>query len=156
MTAPAAGDTAPDFELATGSGARLRLADMRGRTVVLYFYPKDNTQACTLEAKEFSALKDEFGSLGAVVVGVSPDSVTRHANFARKQALSIDLAADVDLAAANAYGVWVEKSMYGRSYMGVERATFVIDARGRIVRIWRKVKAAGHAAEVLAFLRSSG
>lgn len=121
MTALAAGDTAPDFELATGTGARLRLTEMRDRTVVLYFYPKDNTQACTLEAKEFSALKHEFGSAGAVVIGVSPDSVTRHANFARKQGLSIDLAADVDLAAANAYGVWVEKSMYGRSYMGVER-----------------------------------
>jgi peroxiredoxin Q/BCP len=154
MTIPAQGDAAPDFELPAGSGGMLRLSALRGRFVVLYFYPKDDTQGCTLEAREFSALKGAFETAGAAIVGVSPDSAARHVGFARKHGLTIDLVSDSELAAANAYGVWVEKSMYGRRYMGVERATFLIDPQGRIARIWRKVKAAGHATEVLEHLKA--
>jgi peroxiredoxin Q/BCP len=150
------GDAAPDFSLPRGGGGTLSLGDLRGRIVVLYFYPKDDTAGCTAEAIDFSALKPDFEAGGATVVGISPDSAKRHANFAAKHGLSIDLAADEALATANAYGVWVEKSMYGRSFMGVERATFLIGSDGRIRRIWRKVKVKGHAAEVLEAARGLG
>ena len=149
------GDMAPDFELPSGSGAAVRLSALRGSKVVVYFYPKDNTEGCTLEAREFSVLKSEFERAGAKVFGVSPDSVAKHANFTRKQDLTVDLLSDAELKVVNAYGVWVEKSMYGRSYMGVERATFLMDEQGRIARIWRKVKAAGHAADVLEAVRAA-
>ena len=147
---PQDGDKAPDFELPTESGEALKLGKLKGRPIVLYFYPKDDTSGCTAEAKDFSRLAPEFRKAGVEVVGVSPDSVESHAKFRRKYDLAIKLGADADKAVANAYGVWVEKSMYGRKYMGVERTTFLIDKTGRIAKIWRKVKVPGHAAEVLA------
>jgi len=147
---PQDGDEAPDFMLPTESGEALRLAKLKGKTVVLYFYPKDDTSGCTAEAKDFTRLAAEFRKAGVEVIGVSPDSVESHAKFRNKHDLSVRLAADTDKAVANAYGVWVEKSMYGRKYMGVERATFLIDKAGRIARSWRKVKVPGHAEEVLA------
>jgi len=144
------GDMAPDFELPTDAGGTLKLARLRGKPVVLYFYPKDDTSGCTAEAKDFSRLAADFSAAGAEVIGVSPDGVESHQKFRRKYDLAIKLAADADKAVAQAYGVWVEKSMYGRTYMGVERSTFLIDEKGRIARSWRKVKVPGHAEEVLA------
>jgi thioredoxin-dependent peroxiredoxin len=144
------GDKAPDFGLETEAGATLKLSSLKGKPIVLYFYPKDDTSGCTLEAQEFSRLMPEFRKAGVTVIGVSPDSVASHQKFCKKYDLSITLAADVDKTAANAYGVWAEKSMYGRKYMGVERSTFLIDKAGRIARSWRKVKVPGHAGEVLA------
>ena len=117
---------------------------------MLYFYPKDDTSGCTAEAKDFTRLAPDFRKAGVEVIGVSPDSVESHAKFRKKYDLAVRLAADADKAVANAYGVWVEKSMYGRKYMGVERSTFLIDGKGRIVKSWRKVKVPGHAEEVLA------
>jgi peroxiredoxin Q/BCP len=146
---PQDGDKAPDFTLPTEGGEALRLAKLKGKPVVLYFYPKDDTSGCTAEAKDFTRLAPDFRKAGVEVVGVSPDSVESHAKFRNKHDLAIKLAADTDKAVANAYGVWVEKSMYGRKYMGVERATFLIDKAGRIARSWRKVKVPGHAEEVL-------
>jgi thioredoxin-dependent peroxiredoxin len=143
-------DKAPDFDLPTESGEALALSSLKGKTVVLYFYPKDDTSGCTAEAKDFSRLAADFRKVGAKVIGVSPDSVASHQKFRRKHDLAIKLAADTDKAVAMAYGVWVEKSMYGRKYMGVERSTFLIDKAGRIARSWRKVKVPGHAEEVLA------
>ncbi|MDQ6437154.1 peroxiredoxin [Mesorhizobium sp. LHD-90] len=156
MAELAEGDIAPDIVLPRGSGGTISLSGLKGKKVVLYFYPKDDTQACTAEAIDFSALKRDFEAAGAVVVGVSPDNPKKHGKFAAKHAISIDLASDEDLVAANAYGVWVEKSMYGRRYMGVERCTFLIGTDGRIRRIWRKVRVRGHAAEVLAAVRDLG
>lgn len=146
------GDLAPDFDLPSDGGEPLRLKAFRGRSVVVYFYPKDDTEGCTLEAREFDALNAGFEKAGAVVIGISPDSPRRHHNFKCKYELGLRLASDQEKTAANAYGVWVEKSMYGRTYMGVERATFLVAPDGRISRIWRKVKPKGHAEEVLAAL----
>ena len=143
------GDSAPDFELETDTHGTIRLSDFRGRKVVLYFYPKDNTPGCTREGKDFSGLLDAFEEADTVVIGISPDTVRKHANFREKQGLRVILAADPERKAIEAYGVWKEKSMYGRKYMGVERSTFLIDREGRIARIWRKVKVKGHAEEVL-------
>ncbi len=148
------GDIAPDFELETDTEGSIRLSDFRGRKVVLFFYPKDNTPGCTQEAKDFSELLDEFEKLGAVVIGISPDTVRRHKNFREKHGLKVILAADPEHKVLQSYGVWKEKSMYGRKYMGVERSTFVIDEQGRIDKIWRKVKVKGHAQEVLDTLRN--
>ena len=153
---PQDGDKAPDFTLATESGKPLKLSSLKGKPVVLYFYPKDDTSGCTLEAKEFSRLAPEFRKAGAEVIGVSPDSVESHQKFSRKYDLAVRLAADTDKAVANAYGVWVEKSMYGRKYMGVERATFLVGKDGRIASSWRKVKVPGHAEEVLAAIKAAG
>ena len=147
---PQDGDKAPDFELPTDAGGSLALSGLKGKPVVLYFYPKDDTSGCTAEAKDFSRLAPDFRKAGVEVIGVSPDSVESHAKFRKKYDLGIKLAADADKAVANAYGVWVEKSMYGRKYMGVERSTFLIDKAGRIARSWRKVRVPGHAEEVLA------
>jgi peroxiredoxin Q/BCP len=144
------GDKAPDFKLPDETGETVGLAKLKGKPLVLYFYPKDDTSGCTLEAQDFTRLAPDFRKAGVEVIGVSPDSVESHCKFRDKYGLSVRLAADVDKTAANAYGVWVEKSMYGRKYMGVERSTFLIDKAGRIVRSWRKVKVPGHAAEVLA------
>jgi thioredoxin-dependent peroxiredoxin len=144
------GDKAPDFELPIESGGRLGLSGLQGKLVVLYFYPKDDTSGCTAEAKDYSRLAGNFRNAGVEVIGVSPDSVESHRKFRNKHDLDVRLAADADKAVATAYGVWVEKSMYGRKYMGVERSTFLIDKQGRIARSWRKVKVPGHAAEVLA------
>ncbi|HHN73169.1 MAG TPA: peroxiredoxin [Thermopetrobacter sp.] len=147
---PDVGDVAPDFELETDTEGTLRLSDLRGRKVVVYFYPKDNTSGCTREAQDFSERIADFDAADTVVVGISPDSVKKHANFRAKHDLKVILAADPERRAIEAYGVWKEKSMYGRKYMGVERSTFLIDRAGRIARVWRRVKVKDHAAEVLA------
>jgi peroxiredoxin Q/BCP len=147
------GDKAPDFELPTETGETVKLSKLikvGGKPVVVYFYPKDDTSGCTAEAKDFTRLAADFRKAGVEVIGISPDSPESHQKFARKHDLEVRLAADADKAVANAYGVWVEKSMYGRKYMGVERSTFLIDKSGRIARSWRKVKVTGHADEVLA------
>ncbi len=148
------GNIAPDFELPRDGGGTVSLKTFSGKPVVLYFYPKDDTEACTKEAIAFTGLLPEFEKAGASVIGVSPDSVKKHDKFAMKHGLSVILAADEDTALANLYGVWKEKSMYGRTYMGVERTTFLIGADGRIARIWPKVKVAGHAEEVLESLKA--
>jgi thioredoxin-dependent peroxiredoxin len=144
------GDAAPAFELPATGGAPISLAGLKGRKAVIYFYPKDDTSGCTLEAQDFQALKGEFAEAGTEVIGVSADSVASHDKFARKYGLDLTLASDESLTMLEAYGVWVEKSMYGRKYMGVERTTVLVDRDGRIARIWPKVKVPGHAAEVLA------
>lgn len=148
------GAPAPDFALSTDGGGALSLKALKGRKIVLYFYPKDDTSGCTREAQDFNALRAEFAAAGAEIVGVSPDNVASHDRFKKKYALGFPLAADPDKGALAAYGVWVEKSMYGRKYMGVERTTVLIGADGRIARIWPKVKVPGHAAEVLAAARA--
>lgn len=142
------GAKAPDFELQGGAGP-IRLADFAGKPLVLYFYPKDDTSGCTREAQDFSALADEFQKAGAAVLGVSKDSVKSHGKFVEKYGLSIPLGSDPEGAVVERYGSWVEKSMYGRKYMGIDRSTFLIDGNGVIRRIWRKVKVPGHAQEVL-------
>ncbi|KAB1086726.1 peroxiredoxin [Neorhizobium galegae] len=148
------GDIAPEFELPRDGGGSVSLKTFTGNPVVLYFYPKDDTEACTKEAISFAGLLPEFEKVSASVIGVSPDSVKKHDKFAKKHGLSVILAADGDTALANLYGVWKEKSMYGRTYMGVERTTFLIGADGRIARIWSKVKVKGHAEEVLESLKA--
>jgi peroxiredoxin Q/BCP len=150
MTNLAAGTKAPQFDLQTDSGERLKLSDLKGKKVVVYFYPKDDTSGCTLEAIEFTKAKAAFERAGATVVGISPDSEESHCKFRDKHGLGITLAADPDHQAIDAYGVWVEKENYGRKYMGVQRATFLVGKDGRIAREWRNVKVAGHVEEVLA------
>jgi peroxiredoxin Q/BCP len=147
------GDKAPDFDLPSDDGGDIRLADLRGKTVVLYFYPKDDTSGCTTEAKGFTEAQAEFDALGAVVVGVSKDSVKSHGKFRQKYGLSVRLGSDVEGQMIERYGVWIEKSMYGRKYMGIERATFLIDAAGVIQKAWRKVSVTGHVQDVLAAAR---
>jgi thioredoxin-dependent peroxiredoxin len=147
------GDKAPDFDMPTSGGGHVRLRDLRGKTVVLYFYPKDDTTGCTQEALSFTEKAADFARAGAVVIGVSRDSVKSHDKFVAKHGLNVTLAADEDGKTCEAYGVWVEKSMYGRQYMGIERATFIIDGKGKIVNTWRKVKVAGHADNVLAAVK---
>jgi peroxiredoxin Q/BCP len=149
------GDPAPAFDLPSDGGGRAALKAVRGRWVVLYFYPKDDTEGCTIEAREFTALAAAFARAGAVVIGISPDSPKSHDRFKAKHGLELRLAADEEKTAAMAYGVWVEKSMYGRKFMGVERATFLVSPKGKIARIWRKVSARGHAEEVLAALEAA-
>jgi peroxiredoxin Q/BCP len=143
------GQIAPDFDLPTDGGRSLKLSSLRGKPVVLYFYPKDDTSGCTAESIAFSALKPQFEKLGASVVGMSPDSLKSHDKFKAKHNLAVDLVADEEKKTLEAYGVWKEKSMYGRKYMGVERSTFLIDPQGKVARAWRKVKVPGHAEEVL-------
>jgi peroxiredoxin Q/BCP len=150
----AEGDFAPDFELPTDGGGRTRLADLKGKPAVIYFYPKDDTSGCTAEAIAFNGLRAKFAAAGATVFGVSPDTAVSHEKFKAKHDLKITLAADPERSAIDAYGVWKEKSMYGRKYFGVERSTFLIDRDGRIARIWRKVKVPGHADEVLAAVKA--
>lgn len=154
MTELSPGQDAPQFELPRDGGGTLTLSALRGKAVVLYFYPKDDTSGCTAEAIDFSALKADFEKAGAVVIGMSPDSAKKHDKFKAKHSLSVDLVADEERKAIEAYGVWAEKSMYGRKYMGVERTTFLIDRDGKIARIWPKVKVPGHAADVLAAVRA--
>lgn len=148
------GDMAPDFDLPGSGGERLSLSRFRGSIVILYFYPKDNTAGCTVEANDFNALQSEFESIDAKLIGMSPDSVTSHDKFRAKHGLAFDLASNEDTSVLQAYGVWVEKTMYGRKYMGVERTTLLIDREGRVARLWNKVKVAGHAAEVLEAARA--
>ena len=149
-----AGDIAPPFELARDGSAPLSLGALAGQIIVLYFYPKDDTSGCTQESIDFNGLKDEFHKAGALVIGVSPDSVKSHDKFKAKHGLGLILLADESKAMLETYGVWVEKSMYGRKYMGVERTTMLIDAGGKIIRIWTKVKVPGHAREVLEAVRA--
>jgi len=144
------GDKAPAFNLATDGGGKVSLAGLKGMPFVLYFYPKDNTSGCTLEAQDFTKLAKKFQDIGVAVIGVSKDSVTSHDRFKAKHKLKLTLASDPETALAQAYGVWVEKSLYGRKYMGMDRATFLIDKTAKIRAIWRKVKVAGHAEAVLA------
>jgi peroxiredoxin Q/BCP len=144
------GKIAPDFDLETDDGGRIRLADLTGKSVVVYFYPKDDTSGCTLEAIDFTKAAKAFAAAGAIVVGISPDTAKSHGKFKKKHSLGVTLAADPDKKAIGAYGVWVEKSMYGRKYMGVERATFLVGPDRRIKEVWRKVRVPGHVEAVLA------
>ncbi len=147
------GNKAPDFELVTDDGSTIRLSKRKGRVTVVYFYPKDDTSGCTAQAKDFSCFAGDFERAGADVIGISPDDVASHKKFRLKHDLTVRLAADTERTAANAFGVWVEKSMYGKKYMGVERSTFLIDKTGRIAKSWRKVRVPGHAEEVLNAVR---
>ncbi len=147
-------DRAPAFKLATDADGEVSSAALKGHPYVLYFYPKDDTSGCTKEAVAFSALKKKFGAMGVSIIGVSKDSLAAHQKFRRKHDLSIALGADPELTVATAYGVWVEKTLYGRRYMGMERATFLIDAKGIIRQIWHNVKVPGHAEAVLEAART--
>ncbi len=145
---------APDFTLPVTGGGEITLSDHRGRAVVLFFYPRDDTPGCTKESIGFSERLTEFREAGADVFGISRDSMDKHDKFAAKHALTVPLLSDTDGAVTEAYGVWVEKNMYGRKSMGIERSTFLIDAEGRIAREWRKVKVPGHVDEVLEAVRA--
>jgi len=151
---PAEGSPAPPFELPTQDGTPVSLEDFRGQKVVLYFYPKDDTPGCTKEACQFQERTPRFQELDTVVLGVSPDSVESHRKFREKYDLEFPLLADEDHEVAEAYGVWKEKKMFGNTFWGVERTTFLIDEEGRIERVWKRVKADGHAAEVAEGLES--
>ena len=142
-------DIIPNFCLQDASGREVCMPDPSAKLVVLYFYPKDNTSGCTLEAKEFSELLPEFTKLGVSVYGISQDSVKSHEKFVPKQELTVPLLSDPDHVAIEGFGVWVQKKIYGREYMGVDRSTFIIDGAGKILAVWNKVKAKGHAAAVL-------
>jgi peroxiredoxin Q/BCP len=150
----AEGDPVPDVTLMGMDGAAVSPADFRGQKLVLYFYPKDDTSGCTREAQDFTALAGEFEKAGTWILGVSKDSPERHAKFAAKYGLKVKLATDPDGSVCEAFGVWGEKSLYGRKYMGIDRATFLIDRDGTVARIWRKVKVPGHSEEVLAAARA--
>ena len=155
MTAPLqTGDVAPDFRLAAGTGEALSLASFSGKKLVLYFYPKDDTSGCTREAIDFNALRAAFAQAGAEIVGVSPDSPDSHDAFKAKYNIGLVLGSDESKAVCGSYGVWTEKSMYGRKYMGVERTTYLIGKDGRVANVWQKVKVPGHAEAVLAAARA--
>lgn len=149
-----AGQPAPDVVLPRDGGGTVDLRDHRGKAVVLYFYPKDDTSGCTREANEFSARAADFAAAGAVVIGVSKDSVASHDKFRAKHGLDLVLLSDADSDVAERFGVWGEKSMYGRKYMGIDRSTFLIDATGRVAQVWRKVKVPGHVDAVLDAVRA--
>jgi len=149
----AEGDLVPDVSLTGMAGERVSPADFRGNKLVLYFYPKDDTSGCTREAQDFTALAGEFEKAGTWILGVSKDDAKSHAKFTDKYGLQVKLASDLDGSVCAAFGTWGEKSLYGRKYMGIDRATFLIDRDGTIARIWRKVRVAGHAEEVLAAAR---
>lgn len=146
---PEIGDAAPDFTLPTDNDGTFSLSAQKGTPVVVYFYPKDDTSGCTKEAIAFTEALPEFQAAGAKIIGISPDSPAKHDKFIAKHGLKIILGADEDKRVCEAYGVWVEKSMYGRKYMGVDRSTFLIDRDGNIAQAWRKVKVPGHAEKVL-------
>ena len=143
------GDQAPDFSLPSTEGQEISLSSLKGKKIALYFYPKDKTSGCTLEADSFEELKKEFDACDTIIVGMSPDSLKSHIAFKTAQNLSFHLVSDETKETLQQYGVWVQKSMYGRQYMGVERSTFLIGRDGKILQIWRKVKVKGHAEEVL-------
>lgn len=143
------GDKAPAFDMAASSGKRVSLAELAGKNIVLYFYPRDDTPGCTIEAKDFRDMIKDFDKANTVILGVSKDSVKSHDKFKEKYCLPFPLGADEDGSVCEAYGVWIEKSMYGKKYMGIERATFLIDGKGVLRNIWRKVSVDGHAKEVL-------
>lgn len=148
------GDKAPDFALACDGDEKVALKKLKGQPVVLYFYPKDDTSGCTKEAIDFTAKLKAFQKLGATIIGCSKDSVESHDKFKAKHKLRLTLASDSDGKTCEAYGVWIEKSMYGRKYMGIDRATFLIDGKGQLANIWRKVKVPGHVDEVLTALEN--
>ncbi len=150
---PDISDIAPDFTLPLAGGGEIRLAALRGAPVVLFFYPRDDTSGCTREAQDFTALAPDFAEAGGQLVGISKDTVASHDRFREKHALTVPLASDAQGNVCEEYGVWGQKKMYGKTFMGIERSTFLIDAEGRIARIWRKVRVPGHAAEVLDALR---
>jgi len=154
MTEITEGQPAPAFDMPTDDAGRVSSADLSGKPCVLYFYPKADTPGCTTEGQDFSALADDFAAAGATVIGVSRDPVKKLDRFKAKYDLKVVLASDEPGDVTEAFGVWVEKSLYGRTYMGVERATFLIDGAGVVRRVWRKVKVKGHAAEVLDAVRS--
>ena len=143
------GEKAPGFCLEDPDRGEMCLKDLKGKWVVLYFYPKDNTKGCTMEALEFTAAEDEFKAKNAVIIGVSPDSLKSHTNFRQKHELSINLLSDTEKEVLEAYGVWQTKKMYGREYMGVVRSTYLIDPEGKIAHVWSKVKVAGHVDNVM-------
>ncbi len=149
-----AGGPAPDFTLPTDGGGSLSLSELKGRNVILYFYPKDDTPGCTAEACAFQAALPDFTGANATIVGISKDEPGRHDKFKAKYGLAFSLASDADGKVCEDYGVWVEKSNYGKKYMGIERSTFLIDAQGTVRKVWRKVKVDGHATKVLEQLRS--
>jgi peroxiredoxin Q/BCP len=150
------GDTLPDVGLTGADGTPIRLSDYRGKPLVVYFYPKADTPGCTTEAIDFTGLIDEFGSLGIPVIAISQDKVAKLNRFAEKHGLAVTLASDADGSVCEAFGTWVEKSLYGRKYMGIARATFLVDATGTIVRAWPAVKVKGHAAAVLEAAKALG
>ena len=150
------GSKAPKFDLPTDGGGKIKLADFAGAPLVLYFYPKDDTSGCTREALDFTAKARSFANLGAKIVGVSKDSVAKHDKFRAKHKLKTTLASDEDGAVIEAYGSWVEKTLYGRNYMGIDRSTFLIDGKGVIRKIWRKVRVPGHVEEVLSAVKELG
>ncbi len=154
MTEITEGSKAPAFDMATADGGRVTLDGLKGRKVVLYFYPKADTPGCTTEGQDFSALIEDFEQAGATVIGVSRDPVKKLDRFKVKYDLKVVLASDEPEDVTEAWGVWVEKKLYGREYMGIERATFLIDGAGVVRRVWRKVSVKGHAAEVLAAVKS--
>ncbi|UES58028.1 thioredoxin-dependent thiol peroxidase [Roseibium aggregatum] len=154
MSELAVGDVAPDFELEGDGGNKVSLSALKGKPVVVYFYPKDDTPGCTKEAIAFTEQSDAFAKLGVTIIGLSPDTAAKHDKFIAKHNLAIRLGADTQKEVAEAYGVWVEKSMYGKKYMGVERTTFLVGADGKIAEIWRKVKVPGHADAVLEAARA--
>jgi len=149
-----AGMTAPDFALPDGDEKVVSLRELRGKPIVIYFYPKDDTAGCTAEAKDFTCLIEEFDAAGAILLGISPDGPASHRKFIDKHGLGVRLLSDEEHHVAEAYGVWVEKSMYGRKFMGVERATFLINRAGKVADVWRKVRVPGHAEDVLAAVRT--
>lgn len=151
---PLLGKKAPAFYLESSEQKKVRLSGFKGKLVVLYFYPKNNTPGCTLEAQEFRDLSAELEKLDAVVLGVSPDSPASDCGFAEKLNLNFLLLSDADHAVAEKYGVWVEKNMCGRKYMGIERSTFLIDGSGKVIQVWGKVRAKGHAQAVVDFIQS--
>ena len=150
---PQAGETAPDFKLKVTDEQSITLADFKGKKLVLYFYPKDDTPGCTKEAQGFRDLKDEFSKAGAEIVGISKDSIKKHDKFTEKYDLNFTLGSDEEGTVCEDYDTWVEKSMYGKKYMGIERATYLIDESGTIQQAWRKVKVPGHVEEVLAAVK---
>ena len=150
----AIGDAAPAFTMPTDGAGSISLKDLAGKKVILYFYPKDDTSGCTAQACGFRDALPDFGKLDAVVIGVSKDSVASHDKFKKKYDLPFTLGSDENSGVCEAYGVWVEKSMYGKKYMGIERTTFLIDAKGKIAQIWRKVKVPGHVDAVATAVKS--
>ncbi|KQX17806.1 MULTISPECIES: peroxiredoxin [unclassified Sphingomonas] len=144
------GDKAPNVTLDLPDGSKTSVAEEAGKILVLYFYPKDDTPGCTTEAQGFSALAEDFARAGATIIGISKDTPAKHQKFIDKYGLELRLASDVDGSVCEAYGTWIEKTLYGRNYMGIDRATFLIGKDGAIARIWRKVKVKGHAEAVLA------
>ena len=148
------GDRAPPFKLPTDGGSEISTAQLKGKPFIVYFYPKDDTSGCTKEAISFTEEKRKFDSLGVEIIGISKDTAASHEKFKKKYKLGITLGSDSEIKVAQAYGVWVEKTLYGRRYMGMERATFLIDAKGVIKQIWRKVRVPGHVAAVLEAART--